>query len=83
MSAGDTTFARFAATGLLQSSTVGGVATSFGYNGFGELTSHATSVGGVPVYAATLGRDAGGRIQQQAEVLGGVTTTDVYGYGCA
>jgi YD repeat-containing protein len=83
MSAGDTTFARFPATGLLQSSTVGTVATSFGYNGFGELTGHATSVGGTPVYSAALGRDAGGRIQQQAEVLGGVATTDVYGYDAA
>jgi RHS repeat-associated protein len=62
---------------------VGSVTTGFGYNGFGELTSHATTVGGTPVYAATLGRDAGGRIQQQTEVLGGVTTTDVYGYDAA
>jgi RHS repeat-associated protein len=83
LSAGATTFTRAAATGLLESATVGSVGTSFGYNGFGELTSHATTVGGTPVYAATLGRDAGGRIQQQTEVLGGVTTTDVYGYDAA
>ncbi len=80
MSAGDTTYTRFAATGLLESSTVGSVATSFGYNGFGELTSHATTVGATPVYAATLGRDAGGRIDQQTDTLGATTTVDVYGY---
>ncbi len=83
MTAGDTTFTRVAATGLLESSTVASVATSFGYNGFGELTSHATTVGGAPIYAATLGRDAGGRIAQQAETLAGTTTVDVYGYDVA
>ena len=80
MSAGATTVTRAPATGLLQSSTVGSVATTFGYNGFGELMSHATTIGGTPVYSAGLGRDAGGRIQQQAEVLAGTPTTDVYGY---
>ena len=65
MSAGATTVTRAPATGLLTSSAVGAVATSFAYNGFGELTSHATTIGGTPVYSAVLGRDAGGRIQQQ------------------
>jgi YD repeat-containing protein len=82
-SAGAATFTRDAATGLLTGSSVGNVDTSFGYNGFGELTSHATTVGGGAVYSATVTRDGGGRISQQAERFGGTPTTDVYGYDLA
>jgi RHS repeat-associated protein len=78
-SAGAAVFTRQAATGLLATGTVGSVATSFGYNTFGELTSHTTTAGGA-LYSATLTRDAGGRIEQQAATLQGVTTTEVYGY---
>jgi RHS repeat-associated protein len=81
-SAGAATFTRQAATGLLATGTVGSVATSFGYNPFGELTSHTTTAGGA-LYSATLTRDGGGRIGQQAATLQGVTTTDVYSYDLA
>ena len=83
MSAGATTVTRATATGLLTSSAVGAVATGFSYNGFGELTSHATTIGGTPVYSAGLARDAGGRISQQSETLAGVPTVDAYGYDLA
>jgi YD repeat-containing protein len=58
-SARPATFTRQAATGLLATGTVGSVATSFGYNTFGELTSRTTTAGGA-LYSATLTRDAGG-----------------------
>lgn len=83
MSAGSNTFTRFPATGLLQSSTAGSVATAFGYNGFGELISHTTTIAGAPAYNVTLRRDNGGRIDQQTEVLGPTTTVDDYGYDLA
>ena len=57
--------------------------TTFGYNGFGELTSHATTIAGSPVYSAVLTRDNGGRISQQSETLAGVPTQDAYGYDLA
>jgi len=58
-------------TGLLGTTSVGGVTTTRGYNEFGELTSQTTTAGGTPVYDVTYTRDLLGRIETKTESLEG------------
>ncbi len=79
-SAGSETLTRHAQTGLVTGTTLGTVATSLGYNGFGEQTSESATVGGSPVYATTFTRDDLGRVAQKVETIQGTTTTIDYRY---
>ena len=66
--------------GLLSGSTLGTIASSYSYNGFGELTSAITSNEplGDQLYNVTYQRDKLGRITQKTEIVEGVP--HVYGY---
>jgi YD repeat-containing protein len=78
--AGALTLTRHAANGVIATATLGPVATTFGYDGFGAVSSTQTTVSGSPRFGVTYTRDALGRIQQKTETVLGVTHTDVYGY---
>jgi hypothetical protein len=76
---------RSPSNGLITAITLGSVTETYGYNGYGELVSQASTFGGTPL--ATLsydtpafGRDALGRITRKTEVIAGVTTTFDYAY---
>jgi RHS repeat-associated protein len=70
-------------TGLLSSTTLGNVTTSYTYNGFGELASMTASFGATPLYSEAYTRDALGRIVTRVETIQGATTTYEYGYDAA
>jgi len=76
--AGGLTQTRNATTGLLSSTSLGGVSTSHGHNSFGDPSSSSASYGGSSLYDVTYQRDNLGRITQKTETIGG--TTAVYGY---
>jgi RHS repeat-associated protein len=76
--AGDETLTRRSADGLLDSTSLGNVTDSYGYNSFGEVTSYTASYSGTAIYSYTLTRDGKGRISAKSETIGGVTTS--YGY---
>lgn len=67
----------------MTTATVGGTATSFSHDGFGEVTSLQTNAGGSPQLAIGYTRDALGRIARQTETALGVTRTDAYTYDLA
>jgi len=77
--AGALAVTRDAATGRASGTTLGSVATSYGYGTYGELESAS----GAGVYAYTLHRDAAGRIDGKTETVEGATSSYVYGYDTA
>jgi len=77
--AGALAVTRDAATGRASGTTLGSVATSYGYGTYGELESAS----GAGVYAYTLHRDAAGRIDGKTETVQGATSSYVYGYDTA
>ncbi|MBK7591510.1 MAG: RHS repeat-associated core domain-containing protein [Betaproteobacteria bacterium] len=82
-SAGAATITRAAASGLPIAISVGNATTALTHNGFGEVASATTSVGGNVLLATTWTRDKLGRITRRVETLGGVTTTWDYAYAAS
>ena len=62
------------------SSVLGNVGTSVAYNGFGEITSLASTANGGGVLSDALSRDALGRLVQKTETIAGSTDTYAYSY---
>lgn len=75
--------ARHASHGGITGTTLGGVTTSQGYNGFGELTNFGSQHGSNQLLSYQLGYDRGGRIASKTETVVGVTTQYVYAYDAA
>lgn len=69
--------------GLLTGTTLQNVTTAYGYNGFGELTSHTASLSGSSLHDVVFERDDLGRITGKSETIGGVTTLYDYTYDAA
>ncbi|HEY2093356.1 MAG TPA: RHS repeat-associated core domain-containing protein [Thermoanaerobaculia bacterium] len=79
-SAGALTLRRDAGNGLLTGTTLSNLVDTYGYNGFGEVTSYAVQLSGSPLITFGYGRDDGGRIATKTETVNGQTTTTSYGY---
>jgi RHS repeat-associated protein len=79
-SAGDLALTRNAATGFLETTTLGTTADSRTYTPYGELDTWTGTVGGSPAYSFDLDRDAAGRITTRTETLGGTTHVLTYTY---
>ncbi|MFN8514261.1 MAG: RHS repeat-associated core domain-containing protein [Chloroflexia bacterium] len=67
-------------TGLPSSATLGGVATTWGYNGFAELRNTRYSFNNSTLYQVEYTRDKLGRISRKLEIIGGITSTYDYSY---
>jgi RHS repeat-associated protein len=80
--AGDVSLTRDSGTGRLAVKTLDQVATTIGYNGFGDVTSERTEEASAPdaVYDVTYVRDPLGRVSEKTEALGGQTHTLAYEY---
>jgi RHS repeat-associated protein len=65
---------------LLNTTTLGQVNDTRGYDTFGELASYSAHFGTTEMFAQSLVRDALGRVQQLTETVSGVTTSYEYGY---
>ena len=70
--AGSLTLTRNAQNGLLTGSTLGTVADTWDYNGFGEPAGYTATQGGAPLLAIAYTRDKLGRITEKTETVGGV-----------
>ncbi len=81
--AGALTFTRNAQTGLISSTALSNVSDTRTYNGFGELTGYNAKFNAATLYDLQFTYDKLGRITQKIETIGGVTTTNVYGYDTA
>jgi RHS repeat-associated protein len=81
--AGALTFTRQAQTGLISGTALSNVSDTRTYNGFAELTGYNAQFNTTTLYDAQLTYDKLGRITQKVELIGGVTTTKVYGYDTA
>jgi RHS repeat-associated protein len=91
--AGAMTITRDPYNGLANALTVGALAETVGYadpnaagfsSGYGEATSYTVKNGSANLYAMQLSRDAGGRITQKIETLGGgAAQTTRYSYDSA
>ncbi|MEQ1833929.1 MAG: RHS repeat-associated core domain-containing protein [Candidatus Eisenbacteria bacterium] len=78
---------RQAATGLLDSTTVGvgvgRVGSTLSYDSHGDLQELGWTKGGVSYYHERIERDSLGRITQIDETIAGVSTSRTYGYDAA
>jgi RHS repeat-associated protein len=83
ISAGDLSLTRDAQTGLVMGTTLGSTITTTTFNGFGEIATHAGSLGGSPVFAQNFERDGLGRILRKHETIEGTATTFEYAYDMA
>ena len=81
--AGALTLTRNAQTGLLTTTVLSNVNDALSYNGFAELTGYTANFNATPLYATSFTRDKLSRITQKIETIGGVTTTNDYGYDLA
>jgi RHS repeat-associated protein len=81
--AGPLTLQRDPANGRLEGTTVGAVADTIGYDGFGAVTTYQAASGGAALYAATFEYDALARITKQTETISGAAHTDEYAYDAA
>ena len=81
--AGALAFALDPALGLPTAATLGGVTSTWGYNGFGEVNAIGTAFNGGALYHVGYTRDNLGRIAQKVETIGGVTATYDYAYDLA
>ena len=82
--AGAESIVRNPAHGLIDSTTLGSVTSSHGYNTFGELTSESVSYSGSALYQASYSvRDKLGRIKEKTETVQGETHAYVYAYDLA
>jgi RHS repeat-associated protein len=68
------------ATGFVSGTTLGAVATSYGYSGFGELTDLSADFQNKTAFSQSLTRDELGRITDITEQSGTVTRKVAYGY---
>jgi RHS repeat-associated protein len=80
---GGLTLSRDAQNGLLAGSTLGAVADTWSYNGFGEPATYRAAQGATALLDLAYTRDALGRITEKTESVGGVTATYAYGYDLA
>ena len=71
------------ANGLVTGSTLGSVADTIDYNGFGESDLYTVEVNSTEVFKQDYIRDDLGRIIQNIETIEGVTTTYDYHYNVA
>lgn len=79
--AGDLTYARDPANGLLVGSTQGSVIDSYDYNDFGEPVAYSATYGGTSLLEIDYTRDPLGRIMQKVErVNGAAAVTYDYDY---
>ncbi|WP_295433562.1 PKD domain-containing protein [uncultured Thiodictyon sp.] len=78
--AGALTLTRNAQHGLLTGSTLSRVTDTWTYNGFGEPKTYAAAQAGAALLDIGYTRDQLGRIVEKTETIGGVTSTDGYGY---
>ncbi|HEB89302.1 MAG TPA: hypothetical protein ENI85_07005, partial [Deltaproteobacteria bacterium] len=69
--------------GLVESTTLGSVATVHQYDPFGSLESMTASAGTTPLYSTSYQRDTLGRITQQSEVVQGTSLDRTYDYDLA
>lgn len=69
--------------GLLTGTTLGNVADTYTYNGFGELTNYVAAFSGTPVFSQQFSRDQIGRTTTKTETVNGITTAYNYGYDLA
>ena len=81
--AGALTFTRNAQTGLVSNTTLSNVTDTRAYNGFAELTGYNAKFNATTLYDLQFTYDKLGRITQKIETVGGVTTTNDYGYDLA
>jgi RHS repeat-associated protein/uncharacterized repeat protein (TIGR01451 family) len=81
--AGALTFTRNAQTGLISSTALSNVSDTRTYNGFAELTGYNAKFNATTLYDLQFTYDKLGRITQKVELIGGVTTTNDYGYDTA
>ncbi len=81
--AGDMTITRSAQNGLMTGTTLGTLATTVGYNTFGEVSNYDASYSGSGVFTTSYTRDKLGRITTKAETIGGVTDNYAYTYDTA
>jgi RHS repeat-associated protein len=78
---GDLHLSPDAATGLLASSTLGGVSTALTYDLMGKLSSSRATVGATQMYAVQVTRrDALNRILEARETVGGTSNVYTYAY---
>jgi RHS repeat-associated protein len=78
--AGSLTLTRSAQNGLLTGTSLGLVADTLGYNGFGELSNYTANMNGTGLFATVYSRDALGRITRQQETVRGVSYSKDYAY---
>lgn len=67
-------------TGFVSGTTLGAVATSYGYSGFGELGDLSADFQDKTAFSQSLTRDALGRITSITEQAGNVARNVTYGY---
>jgi len=79
-SVGALAYTRRASDGLLLTATLGGTATTLTYSNFGELSTEETFHSGTLLYRGIYARDAGGRLSERTETIGGLATNEVYSY---
>jgi RHS repeat-associated protein len=83
VSAGDLTVKRSPQTGFITGSTLASVETTQSFNGFGELSSYATTYNGAERYAVTYAHDSVGRITTLTETVESETHVYAYSYDAA
>jgi RHS repeat-associated protein len=81
--AGALTIGRQAATGRIDSTSIGIVETNYSYTAYGEPSTATVTANGSPVFGYSLHRDSTGRVIGKTEVIEGVTTEYGYGYDYA
>lgn len=69
--------------GLLTSTSIGSVSETFGYNTYGERTSHVVSGAAYGCSVDLSNRDTAGRIHTKSETINGTTHTFTYDYDAA
>ncbi|MCP3913516.1 MAG: RHS repeat protein, partial [Actinomycetia bacterium] len=81
--AGDLQLIRHAGHGAVTATTLGGLATERGYNGFGETLSDSARFNASPLYQVQYSRDKLGRITRKTETLDGQSHAYDYRYDAA
>lgn len=71
------------ATGLQTGATLGGLTSTWGYNGFAEVNAVRTAFNASGLYEIAYTRDKLGRVSHKVETIGGVTATYDYRYDLA
>lgn len=79
-SAGNCTFTRSAANGLLIGSAIGVITDFYQYNGFGEVTNYVACSNVTAIYSCSYDYDKAGRITSRSETIAGDTIVSTYGY---